>query len=98
RIVRAFRAARGSGTHARPPRSAVRGQERDMSVLRLAIVMLAMLVMLAGCEKGKEPIFQGWVEAELIFVGPDETGRIETLLVRQGDHAARDTPLVAVEP
>ena len=29
--------------------------------------------------------FQGWVEAELIFVGPDESGRIETLTVREGD-------------
>jgi HlyD family secretion protein len=29
--------------------------------------------------------FQGWVEAYLIFVSPDETGRIETLAVREGD-------------
>ena len=34
---------------------------------------------------GRMPAFQGWVEAELIFVGPDETGRIETLTVREGD-------------
>jgi HlyD family secretion protein len=29
--------------------------------------------------------FQGWVEAYLIFVSPDETGRVETLAVREGD-------------
>jgi HlyD family secretion protein len=29
--------------------------------------------------------FQGWVEAYLIFVSPDEAGRIETLSVREGD-------------
>ena len=72
-----------------------------MSVLRLAIVMLAMLAMLAllaGCDKGKEPIFQGWVEAELIFVGPDETGRIETLSVREGDHVERGALLFTVDP
>ena len=40
---------------------------------------------LAGCNNAKEQTFQGWVEAELIFVGPDETGRIETLTVREGD-------------
>ena len=28
---------------------------------------------------------QGWVEADLIFVGPDETGRVQTLAVREGD-------------
>jgi len=29
--------------------------------------------------------FQGWVEAYLIFVSPDEAGRIEILAVREGD-------------
>jgi HlyD family secretion protein len=29
--------------------------------------------------------FQGWVEAQLIFVSPDEVGRVETLSVREGD-------------
>jgi len=66
-----------------------------MSGLRLA---LAMLLALAGCEQGKEPIFQGWVEAELIFVGPDEAGRIETLAVREGDHVERGALLFTVDP
>jgi len=69
-----------------------------MSVLRLAIALLALLALLAGCDKGKEPIFQGWVEAELIFVGPDETGRIETLSVREGDHVERGALLFTVDP
>lgn len=29
--------------------------------------------------------FQGWVEAYLIFVSPDEAGRVEVLSVREGD-------------
>lgn len=29
--------------------------------------------------------FQGWVEAYLVFVSPDEAGRVETLSVREGD-------------
>ena len=66
-----------------------------MSVLRLAIALLALL---AGCDKGKEPSFQGWVEAELIFVGPDEAGRIETLSVREGDHVERGALLFTVDP
>ena len=32
-----------------------------------------------------ELAFQGWVEAYLIFVSPDEAGRVETLSVREGD-------------
>ena len=54
------------------------------AALSLALTLVLALV-LAGCSNGKEQTFQGWVEAELIFVGPDETGRIETLTVREGD-------------
>ena len=28
--------------------------------------------------------FQGWVEADFVFVSPDEIGRVETLSVREG--------------
>jgi HlyD family secretion protein len=69
-----------------------------MSGLRLALGMLAAFALLVGCDKGKEPIFQGWVEAELIFVGPDEAGRIETLTVREGDQVERGALLFTVDP
>ena len=45
---------------------------------RFALALLATL-LLAGCDNGKERTFQGWVEAELIFVGPDESGRDQQL-------------------
>jgi len=44
---------------------------------------------LAGCDKGNERQLQGWVEAELIFVSPDEQGRVENLKVREGDQVKR---------
>jgi len=47
--------------------------------------VIAVALLLAGCNSGKEPGYQGWVEAEMIFVGPDEAGRIETLSVREGN-------------
>ena len=43
------------------------------------------------------PEFQGWVEAQLIFVGPDEAGRIETLGVREGDEVKAGAPLFALD-
>ena len=67
-----------------------------MNATRLALALLASL-MLAACNTGNVPTFQGWIEAELIFVGPDETGRIQGLAVRQGDrvegerHQPRDS-------
>jgi HlyD family secretion protein len=50
-----------------------------------ALMILALLApALAGCDD-KPPTYQGWVEASLIFVGPDEAGRIQALSVREGD-------------
>jgi HlyD family secretion protein len=49
------------------------------------IFLAGALLLLSGCANNQEPFFQGWVEAELIFVSPDEAGRIETLAVREGD-------------
>jgi HlyD family secretion protein len=68
-----------------------------MSVARTAIALLAAL-LLAGCDNDKPPTFQGWVEAELIFVGPDEQGRVETLTVREGDQVALQQLLFTVDP
>jgi HlyD family secretion protein len=53
--------------------------------MRALCLLLATALTLASCNSEKEPTYQGWVEAELIFVGPDEVGRIEKLMVREGD-------------
>ncbi len=67
-----------------------------MSALPLAVALAAALV-LAGCNESKEPVFQGWIEANLIFVGPDEAGRIETLTVREGDRVTLQAPLFTLD-
>lgn len=41
--------------------------------------------------------FQGWVEADLVFVSPDEAGRVESLSVREGDKVAAGAPLFALD-
>ena len=41
--------------------------------------------------------FQGWVEAYLIFVSPDEMGRVETLSVREGDAVKTGGPLFTLD-
>ena len=55
-----------------------------MKLAALPALALAGLA-LAGCDRGNDQQLQGWVEAELIFVSPDEQGRVETLKVREGD-------------
>jgi HlyD family secretion protein len=41
--------------------------------------------------------FQGWVEAYLIFVSPDEAGRVEVLSVREGDAVETGAALFALD-
>ncbi len=67
--------------------------------IKLAVVPAMMLagLVLAGCDKGNERQLQGWVEAELIFVSPDEQGRIEGLKVREGDRVTQGQLLFAVD-
>jgi HlyD family secretion protein len=65
-------------------------------VRRVAVALLASLLV-AACSNEKVPTFQGWVEAEMIFVGPDETGRIQTLAVRQGDRVEQGAPLFTLD-
>jgi HlyD family secretion protein len=67
-----------------------------MILHRLAIG-LALALVLTGCEGGNDSTFQGWIEADLIFVGPDEMGRVESLAVREGDQAQAGAPLFAVD-
>lgn len=56
----------------------------------------AMLLLLTGCGD-KNPTFQGWIEANLIFVSADEVGRVETLAVKEGDTIAKGAPLFSVD-
>ena len=63
-----------------------------------AVAVLAFTSLaLGGCGQNDELRLQGWVEAELIFVSPDEQGRVETLKVREGDHVKRGDLLFAVD-
>lgn len=45
----------------------------------------------------KEPALQGWVEADFVFVSPDESGRIETLAIEEGDHVEKGQPLFTLD-
>jgi HlyD family secretion protein len=67
-----------------------------VKLLSVGVCLLAIAVMLTGCND-RDPSYQGWIEANLIFVGPDEAGRVEELSVREGDHVEKGAPLFRVD-
>ncbi len=64
--------------------------------MKLRILAPLLALLLAACND-RPDAFQGWVEANLIFVAPDEAGRVETLTVREGDKINAGDPLLSVD-
>jgi HlyD family secretion protein len=51
----------------------------------LALIAAVAVVVLPSWNHIGPDVFQGWVEANFIFVSPDESGRISSMTVREGD-------------
>lgn len=60
------------------------------------ILLIPLLAALTACGRNDQS-FQGWIEANLIFIGPDENGRIEIMRVREGDTVTKGAPLFSLE-
>jgi HlyD family secretion protein len=63
----------------------------------LALIAAVAALTLPSWNRSNEDTFQGWVEADLIFVSPDEAGRIVTLAVREGSVVEQGTPLFTLD-
>ncbi|MGE0753278.1 MAG: HlyD family secretion protein [Variibacter sp.] len=68
-----------------------------LSTVTLRAVALVAALALGACSNKVEQDFQGWVEADLVFSGPDDPGRVETLAVREGDTVKEGAPLYTVD-
>jgi HlyD family secretion protein len=69
----------------------------SLHVTRRILPALALIVLLAGCNASRDPGYQGWVEADMIFVSPDESGRVTKLNVREGDEVKAGQQLFSVD-
>ncbi len=67
-----------------------------MSIAR-SIAAIALCVVMAACAEQTSTGYQGWVEADLIFVSPDEAGRVVRLAVREGDSITAGAPLYGLD-
>jgi HlyD family secretion protein len=62
---------------------------------RIALLSL-MAAFLAGCDDPSH-VFPGYMEADLVLVGSEQGGRVETLSVQEGDHVERGQPIFTLE-
>jgi HlyD family secretion protein len=62
-----------------------------------SLPVVALVALLAGCNPPRDPGYQGWVEADMIFVSPDESGRVTKLNVREGDEVKSGDRLYAID-
>ena len=60
----------------------------------LMIVVLAFTAALAGCNERKDPGFQGWVEADMIFVSPDETAVLQNSTCAKAMRSSAAIPFI----
>ena len=64
---------------------------------RRSLMVLALAAVLSGCNQPRNPGYQGWVEADMIFVSPDESGRVTKLNTREGDEVKAGEKLYSVD-
>jgi HlyD family secretion protein len=61
------------------------------------VTALALAATLGACNDRRDPGFQGWVEADMIFVSPDESGRVTKLNIREGDEVKSGALLYTID-
>lgn len=81
-----------------PPNSiGERGKEKPAFSLRSPIASLFLLV-LAACGQKADGALSGYVESELLYIAPQDSGILAELLVAEGDAVPQGAPLFSIDP
>lgn len=78
-----------------PPETAMRAWGAAVWRSTCALVLAALV---AACTPSGPPRYQGYVEGETLFIGPDEAGRVTRLAVDEGDTVSAGQSLFSVDP
>ncbi len=59
--------------------------------------LVCIFFALLGCSGSKEHVLQGYVDGDFLFLAPDDSGRVTSLTVEEGDAAEPDQVLFSVD-
>jgi HlyD family secretion protein len=63
----------------------------------MALLILLLALMLAGCSGAHGSSYQGYVEGEFVYMASSQAGRLEHLAVTRGQQVDRGAPLFSLE-
>jgi len=66
-------------------------------MIRQFVTGVPLALLLAGCQPGKAPTYQGWIEADMVLVGAEDAGRLTSLAVDEGQEAKAGAPLFSID-
>jgi HlyD family secretion protein len=71
--------------------------KRLVAFLVFAVIAGVVALLLTTLPANHETIFPGYMEADLVLVGSEQGGRVETLSVDEGDSVEKDAPIFTLE-
>ena len=71
--------------------------KRLIAFLVFVVIAGVVALLLTTFPANRETIFPGYMEADLVLVGSEQGGRVETLSVEEGDSVERHAPIFALE-
>ena len=70
---------------------------RIVGGLLTGLFLIAATIFVSGCDEYRTNEFPGYMEADLVLVGSEQGGRVETLAVKEGDSVEKDAPIFTLE-
>lgn len=61
------------------------------------LIVASIALVLAACHQGQPNTWQGWVEADMMFIGAEDSGRLVELPVTEGQSVRTGDQLFAIE-
>lgn len=71
--------------------------KRLIAFLVFVVIAGVVALLLTTFPANRETVFPGYMEADLVLVGSEQGGRVETLSVQEGDSVEKDAPIFTLE-